>query len=114
MLKTKILPGSVLLVLGLLAAGPRANIDATIKRPVLPADLDVYLADEEGPFGDMTPGIEKKIIWAVRPGARAERAVVYIHGFSATHRETAPLAGDILSPRTTATVVKMILNFLVP
>ncbi len=67
MLKTKILPASVLLAVVLFAVGPRVKIDTAIKRPVLPADLDVYLADREGRFHDLTPGIDKKIIWAARP-----------------------------------------------
>lgn len=64
-------------------------------RPLdLPADgdLDGWLAAREACVGDIVPGTEKKIFRAGQPGARTERSLVYIHGFSATRRETAPQA----------------------
>jgi len=41
------------------------------------------------------PGTEKKIIWAQTPGEQMPLAIVYVHGFSASHLETAPLAARV-------------------
>lgn len=76
----------------LFGAGPRGAGDTGTRPPALPPDLDRYLAGQEGRFRDIVPGAEKKIIWAGPPGVRTDRAVVYIHGFSGTRQETAPLA----------------------
>jgi alpha-beta hydrolase superfamily lysophospholipase len=89
--------GRFLLVLVLAAAGlwlwPR---DSHITPPAfdaaaLPDDLDGWLATREGVFDDLTPGVEKRILWAGTPGERTPFAVVYIHGFSATSEETRPV-----------------------
>ncbi len=57
-----------------------------------PAALDDWLRDRESRYDDLVPGTERRIVW-VDPGdpAPTELAVVYLHGFSATHRETASL-----------------------
>jgi pimeloyl-ACP methyl ester carboxylesterase len=53
--------------------------------------LEAYLADSESRHGDIRRHCEKKIIWHQnRPEQRA-LALVYIHGFSASRRETWPL-----------------------
>lgn len=54
-------------------------------------DLDLWLAGREGVFDDITPGAEKRILWAGEPGARTPLALVYLHGFSATRAEIAPV-----------------------
>ena len=85
----------VLVLLGVLfAVGPRADIDTTIQPLQLPDELDAYLAESEQHFPDVKQGTEKTIIWA-DPQQKDETAVsfVYIHGFSATRQEVAPL-GD--------------------
>ena len=55
------------------------------------ADIDGYLAAQEARFDDITPGVEKRVLWRDAPGARADLAVVYIHGFSATSEEIRPV-----------------------
>lgn len=60
--------------------------------PRLPQDLDRYLAEQEHRFDDLVPGTQKKIVWAREPGVQTELALVYVHGFSASRQETAPLA----------------------
>ena len=84
---------SVIVVL--IMAGPRVKIDETINPVPLPQNLDQFLIDRESQFTDIIPGAEKKIIWAGAPGTRTEVALVYIHGFSATRQETAPLADSV-------------------
>jgi esterase/lipase len=72
--------------------GPRLPIDQTIYPVDLPLDLDEYLILEEQQFSDIIPGTQKKVIWAGSPNEQTEFSVVYIHGFSATCKETAPLS----------------------
>lgn len=58
-------------------------------------DLDAYLAEQESQFSDIIPNTQKKVIWAGRPNEPTEFSVVYIHGFSATRQETAPLSEQV-------------------
>ena len=91
-----IIAGSVLAAL-LLAffAGPSVTIDTQLKPFTLPADLDEYLARSEARFPDIIPGTEKKIIWAHAAKTKTPLAIVYLHGFSATRQETAPLCDSV-------------------
>ena len=75
--------------------GPRVDTNIVIEPVSLPDDLDNYLTQQEAAFNDITPGTEKEIIWAGEAGAKTEIAIVYLHGFSATHKETAPLAEEL-------------------
>ncbi len=86
-----LLLGIVLLFL----IGPCVDIDKTIRPVDLPENLDAFLVDREQRFDDLIPNTEKTIIWAGQPGAQTEYSLVYIHGFSATRQETAPLSNLI-------------------
>lgn len=60
----------------------------------LPEDLDAWLAATERSVADrhgLVPGSEKRITW-FGDRQRTQYSVVYLHGFSATRQETAPLA----------------------
>lgn len=60
----------------------------------LPDDLDRYLADRERRVDErhgLVPDTQKRIRWQAKP-ARTDYVVVYLHGFSATRQESAPLA----------------------
>lgn len=94
--KGKLLLGGLAAIGGAIALGPRIRVKETFDPPVLPADLDAYLAGAESQHHDITPGTEKKIIWAGVPGAKTPLSVVYLHGFTATRQETAPLS-DIVA-----------------
>jgi esterase/lipase len=92
-------------VLGLVAGallllGPRPRIDRSpvVDVPSEPAELIEYLSAAEARFDDIVAGTEKAIVWD-NPAApaRTPLSVVYLHGFSATHRETAPLAEGLAS-----------------
>jgi esterase/lipase len=75
---------------------PPALVNAAIV-PDLPADLESYLAEREQQVHsdfNLVPGTEKRVVWR-EPGQRTEYAVIYLHGFSATRQETAPLAERI-------------------
>lgn len=90
--------GRVLLGLALALAAiwlfwPREPVDTEIAFDprILPIDLDVYLASEEGRFDDITEGVEKRIIWAGAKNTPTDIAVVNVHGFSATSQEIRPV-----------------------
>lgn len=87
----------ILLVLAVVfAAGPRATLDLRSTPVKLPADLDGWLAQSEARFPDVRRDAGKRIVWANRSTkARTRYSVVYVHGFSATRMETAPLAETV-------------------
>lgn len=76
------------------AAGPREEVDLVVSfdDSVIGEDLDAWLAAREALFGDITPGAEKAIVWADPVGkGRTKLALIYVHGFSATRQEIAPV-----------------------
>ena len=78
-----------------IALGPRPSQDYEVTLPQLPADLDTYLAEKENKFGDLKPETKKQIIWASPAKERTKLSVVYVHGFSGTHKITAPTFRNI-------------------
>ena len=80
-----------------LAFGPRPEIDETVhfNPSELGPDLDRYLRDSEAQIANIKPGAEKGIIWNSDTGQKTERSIVYLHGFSATRRETSPLTENL-------------------
>lgn len=85
----------LLLLLLLFVSGLRVDLNTTLHPLVLPQDLDTYLARTEAAHPDIVPGTEKKIVWARAPGEQTPLALVYVHGFSASRQETAPLAARV-------------------
>ena len=84
-----------ILVLAIFFSGPRVDLNTTLHPLVLPSDLDTYLARKEAAYNDIVPGTEKKIVWAQAPGEQTPLAIVYVHGFSASRQDTAPLAASV-------------------
>ncbi len=93
-LAAAVLVGLVALALAVAWPRPDPVVDATVLPavPAAPAALDAWLADGERRFDDLRPGTQKTVLWA-NPAAPARTpvALVYLHGFSATRQETAPL-----------------------
>lgn len=54
-------------------------------------NVDAYFAVRESAYDDITPGTEKRVIWADARGLRTDWVVVYVHGFSATSEEIRPV-----------------------
>ena len=79
----------------LFLAGPRTRIDLHLKPVNLPEDLDGYLAGSEARFPDIVPGTEKIVIWANPAKTKTPLSIIYLHGFSATRQETAPLCDEL-------------------
>lgn len=84
-----------MLLIGGFLLGPRVVIDTTIHTLDLPDDLESYLAESEAQFDDLTPGTEKMISWAGEVGETTPLSVVYLHGFSASRQELAPLPEQV-------------------
>ena len=83
-----------------IVAGPRNSFgpQAPTLRAAPPQDitqLDTWLQNSEKAFAPTKPGTAKGIVWADKPGERTPWAVVYLHGFSASRLETAPLADTV-------------------
>ncbi len=87
--------GLTVAVAAVFLAGPRVDTAYHPRNPDLPADLDAYLVRSESRYPDLTPGAEKTIVWAGPAGTRTPLAIVYLHGFSATRQETAPLCDRV-------------------
>ena len=92
----------LLLAAAAYAFGPRNDFGPSMPspRPSPPQDIS-HLADwiqqNESAIPDIKPGNAKGIVWAASPGQRTHWSVVYIHGFSASRLETAPLAEAVAS-----------------
>lgn len=96
----------VALLVLLFALGPRNAFgpDEPSAREAAPAsvlELDAWLARQEASFSDLRPGVAKGIVWNGKPGQVTDWSVVYLHGFSSSRLETAPLA-DLLAAQLKA------------
>lgn len=86
----------ILLVVGLVGlVGPRVQVDGEFRPAALGADLGAEIDAAEAALA-VDPAVARRIVWQ-HPATRevTPLAVVYLHGFSATHRETAPLAEQV-------------------
>lgn len=87
--------GLVTLLVLVFIAGPKVTVELQPFTRSLPENLQAYLADSEAAYPDITSGAEKTIIWAHPEHRQTALAIVYLHGFSATRQETAPLCDDL-------------------
>ncbi len=85
--------GSLLAVL--IFSGRRKPVDTEIHEKVFTERLEEELAASEARFADIIPGTEKTIVWADSSQEKTPYSIVYIHGFSATRQETAPLSDNL-------------------
>ncbi|MFZ3127666.1 MAG: alpha/beta hydrolase [Rhodoferax sp.] len=95
-----VLAVALALVIGIFLAGPRNALgtNAPTQRPMPPhsvAALDGWLQADEATHADIKPGTAKGIVWATPAHQRTPWAVVYLHGFSASRLETAPVADGV-------------------
>lgn len=82
--------------------GPRADLSYEIEPVNIREDIDQQLYEMEKQHADIKTGTEKKIIWA-NPESKSATpfSIVYLHGFSASRQEIAPLC-DLLANKLSA------------
>lgn len=96
-----VIAAAMLVVLGAaFMVGPRNPFgpDAPSAREAPPQHieaLDDWLGSSEARFPDIRPGTAKGIVWHHPNHQRTPWSVVYLHGFSASRLETAPLADQV-------------------
>ena len=92
--------GALLLVGGgAFFSGPRLSGDTTLHPVDLPDDVGRYIAAQEADVPNLRLGTEKTIVWADSVAqAKTPVALVYVHGFTASRGEVAPLC-DTLAAR---------------
>ena len=77
--------------------GPREPVD--LKASFNPRKFGegggVYFESVESAYPDITPGVEKRVIWAGQRETRTPVSLLYVHGFSATSEEIRPVPDDI-------------------
>lgn len=76
-------------------SGPQVTLESQTETVQLPDDLERYLAESEARYADITPGAEKTIVWAHPNKRQTDMAIIYLHGYSATRQETAPLSDQL-------------------
>ncbi len=90
----------LVLILGLVLIfwlAPRESITGVARAPALPApaQLDAWLAEREASVPNLRPDTAKRITWAGDVGAVTETSIVYLHGFSASNNEIAPVPANV-------------------
>jgi len=96
----KALSGVIVVLLAVVLLGPVNDFgpDTPTPRQAAPTsinELDAWLAQSEAGFNDLRAGTAKGIVWAEGEKRKTAWSVVYIHGFSATRLETAPVADEV-------------------
>ncbi len=87
----------VVLVAVLYIFGPYedAPLDLNFDEAKLADGVEAHFSQAEARFDDITPGTEKRVIWAGAPEAKTPISVVYVHGFSATSEEIRPVPDKV-------------------
>ena len=88
----------IAILLGLLFfLGPYEDSDlrADFDPSVLDKGVAAYFAERESMIQGITPGVEKRVIWAGAAEAETGWSVLYLHGFSATSEEIRPVADRV-------------------
>ncbi|KIC35322.1 alpha/beta hydrolase [Leisingera sp. ANG-M7] len=80
-------------VAALTVFGPYEEVDLTASFDArkFGEGVQVYFESVESRFDDITPGTEKRVVWAGQAETRTPVSVLYIHGFSATSEEVRPV-----------------------
>lgn len=82
------------------ALGPRVNYEESLqtKATTLPVDISTvasYIDQREQQIPLLKPNNEARIVWADSVGTATEYVLLYLHGFSASQEEGAPIHRDI-------------------
>ncbi len=77
-------------------AGPKTTIELSTEVAELPDDLDFYLHQSESHLNLVSDDIQKRIRWAnFSKKQKTQLSIIYLHGYTATSRETHPLTEEI-------------------
>ncbi len=105
------LVGRVLLLIAIIAAGmwwfgpyEDSDLNADFEPLKFGEGVGVYFESIESRYDDITPGTEKRVIWAGQKETRTPYSVVYLHGYSATSEEIRPLP-DLIAKALGANLV---------
>lgn len=95
-MRRSILIASTTFIFGMiiLAFGPRPDtkIETNFDPASMGQDLDVWLESKESKIPNLVPQSAKQIIWNNdKAGSKTALSIVYLHGFSATKAEIAPV-----------------------
>ncbi len=87
-------------VVGVYMLGPRNHLGpkTPTPRPLPPeniSQLESWIQSSEAAYSDIKPGNAKGIVWNSAKKNKTPWSVVYIHGFSASRLETAPLTDNV-------------------
>ena len=90
---------AVVVMAGMWAFGPYEPVDvhATFEPRRFGEGVQVYFESVEAGFDDITPGTQKRVIWAGAQETRTPVSILYVHGFSATSEEIRPVPDRIAS-----------------
>ena len=90
--------------------GPTVSVDEHLHGGPIGDDVEGFLRHMEGNYEDIVPGTERTIVWANdSTREKTDIALVYLHGYSATRQETAPLT-EIVARELNANVYYARLN----
>lgn len=77
--------------------GPYEDVDlsAEFDPRAFGEGVQVYFDSVESAYDDITPGTQKRVIWAGQRESRTPLSILYVHGFSATSEEIRPVPDRI-------------------
>lgn len=67
------------------------QLNLAIAQEVTSSNIDALLAKSEANYSDLVKGTEKHVEWHNNVGQKTTISIVYLHGFSATHKELSPM-----------------------
>lgn len=71
------------------------DLDCRVELPLDFTELVNYITEKEGQIKDLKPGNAARILWATGKSEKTPYALVYLHGFSASHHEGYPVHIDV-------------------
>jgi len=93
-IKKAVLVAAIIFVLFI--TGPTIKVDQNIKPVLLPHDVENYINNqEETCCEDIKPSANKTIFWAHPDQRTTAYSLVYLHGFTASRREIAPVCQQV-------------------
>lgn len=81
------------LFFGVMIFGPREPVEPTksFDVSVLRDGVDLYLERKEAQFGDIKPGLQKRVVWRALEEVPTDLSIVYVHGFSGSLQSMRPM-----------------------